>query len=118
LLDAPGVIPARLENQAAALKLAICDDIGEASYDNQLVAAALVDLLNELIYAEPDLLPNQPLKSRYELDSTPYTGDEYMQLLAAHRYKGDIERAARQLVTDFRKGFLGEIPLELPPILS
>ncbi|AFZ22652.1 ribosome biogenesis GTP-binding protein YlqF [Cylindrospermum stagnale PCC 7417] len=115
LLDAPGVIPARLENQTAALKLAICDDIGEASYDNQLVAAALVDLLNEIQYAEPDLLPKLPLKSRYELDSTPYTGDEYLQALAEHRYKGDIERAARQMVTDFRKGLLGEIPLDLPP---
>ncbi len=116
LLDSPGIIPARLENQAAALKLAICDDIGEASYDNQLVASALVNILNELQYAEPSLLPKKPLYSRYELDSLSYTGDEYLQLLAEHRYKGDIERAARQMVTDFRKGFLGEIPLEVPPI--
>jgi ribosome biogenesis GTPase A len=115
LLDAPGVIPAKLENQAAALKLAICDDIGEASYDNQLIAAAFVDILNELQYAEPSLLPKEPLKSRYELDPTSYTGDEYLHILAEHRYKGDVERAARQLITDYRKGFLGEIPLDLPP---
>lgn len=115
LLDAPGVIPARLENQAAALKLAICDDIGEASYDNQLIAAGFVDILNEVQYAEPSLLPKEPLKSRYELDPTPYTGDEYLHVLAEHRYKGDVERAARQMITDYRKGFLGEIPLDLPP---
>jgi len=29
LLDAPGIIPAKLD-QTAALKLAICDDIGDA----------------------------------------------------------------------------------------
>ncbi|MBD6618914.1 ribosome biogenesis GTPase YlqF [Komarekiella sp. 'clone 1'] len=115
LLDAPGVIPARMEDQEAALKLAICDDIGEASYDNQLVAAALVDLLNYLEAVAPDLLPKKPLQSRYELDSISDTGDVYLHALAEHRYKGDVERAARQLLTDFRKGLLGTLPLELPP---
>lgn len=114
LLDAPGVIPAKLENQDAALKLAICDDIGQASYDNQLVASAFVDLLNEIQAAVPDLSPQLPLQTRYELDSTDYTGESYLHALAEHRYKGDVERAARQLLTDFRKGLLGTIPLELP----
>ncbi|QYX29789.1 ribosome biogenesis GTPase YlqF [Sphaerospermopsis torques-reginae] len=114
LLDAPGVIPARLDDQAAAVKLAICDDIGEASYDNQLVAAAFVDILNELQESHPHLLPPHPLLSRYEVDSIIHTGEEYLHVLAEHRYKGDIERAARTLVSDFRKGLLGNIPLEIP----
>ncbi|SRR5579883_946061 len=114
LLDAPGVIPARLDNQDAALKLAICDDIGEASYDNQLVASALVDVLKE-IQASTDLLSNSPWYSRYEFDPSSLTGEAYLHALAEHRYKGDVERTARQLLTDFRKGFLGSIPLELPP---
>ncbi|MFN6566721.1 ribosome biogenesis GTPase YlqF [Dendronalium sp. ChiSLP03b] len=115
LLDAPGVIPVKLENQDAALKLAICDDIGQASYDNQLVASAFVDLLNELQATASDLFPQLPLQSRYELDSTNHTGEAYLHALAEHRYKGDVERTARQLLTDFRKGMLGTLPLELPP---
>lgn len=115
LLDAPGVIPAKLDDQSAAFKLAICDDIGDASYDNQRVAATLVDLLKQLESYADNLLPMQPLRSRYELDPTPLTGDAYLQALATHRYKGDIERTARQLLTDFRKGLLGAIALELPP---
>ena len=91
LLDAPGVIPLRLDNQEAALKLAICDDIGEASYDNQKVAAAIVD-------------------------STPYTGEEYLYALAEHKYQGDVERSARAIFTDYRKGNLGQFPLEVPEI--
>jgi ribosome biogenesis GTPase A len=116
LLDAPGVIPSRMENQAAAVKLAICDDIGEASYDNQLIAAAFVNIVNELQETHPHLLPAHPLLSRYEVDSVIHTGEEYLQVLAEHRYKGDVERAARTLITDFRKGLLGSIPLEVPPI--
>ncbi|OUL34164.1 ribosome biogenesis GTPase YlqF [Nostoc sp. T09] len=115
LLDAPGVIPLKLEDQEAALKLAICDDIGEASYDNQLVASELVNILNYLHDVATNLLPQKPLEARYELDSSPHTGEAYLQALAEHRYTGDVERAARHLLTDYRKGLLGEIPLEVPP---
>lgn len=36
LLDSPGIIPARQDDQNQALKLAICNDIGQASYDAQV----------------------------------------------------------------------------------
>jgi len=98
----------------SCLKLAICDDIGDASYDNQRVAAALVDLLNQL-QARADLLAKNPLQSRYELDPTPFTGEDYLHALAEQRNQGDVERTARQLLTDFRKGLLGAMLLELPP---
>ncbi|WP_017317090.1 ribosome biogenesis GTPase YlqF [Mastigocladopsis repens] len=114
LLDAPGVIPAKLEDQQAALKLAMCDDIGEASYDNQMVAAALVDILKNIQANAPNLLPEHPLRSRYKLDSTSLSGEAYLFALAEYRYKGDVEKTARTLLTDFRKGLLGEIPLEIP----
>ncbi|MFB2970086.1 ribosome biogenesis GTPase YlqF [Aerosakkonema sp. BLCC-F183] len=115
LLDAPGVIPAKLDDREAAIKLAICDDIGEASYDNQLVATELVDLIGYLEDTAGNLLPKSILRSRYGLDATNVTGEDYLLTLANERYQGDAERAARQLLNDFRKGNLGAIPLELPP---
>jgi ribosome biogenesis GTPase A len=45
LLDAPGVLPPRLDNQQAALRLALCDDIGQAAYDTEAVALAFIRLL-------------------------------------------------------------------------
>ena len=42
LLDAPGIIPAAFNDQAAAQALAICNDIGEASYVDSLIAAAMI----------------------------------------------------------------------------
>lgn len=48
LLDSPGIIPMRINDQAAAIKLAICDDIGERSYDFSEVAAILVQMLARL----------------------------------------------------------------------
>ena len=116
LLDAPGVIPAKLQNQEDALKLAICDDIGEASYDNQRVASGFVDLLKRSPdIATADRTSTSSLHNRYDVDPTGITGESYLQDLAQTRYQGDGERAARQLLNDFRKGLLGAIALELPP---
>ncbi|MGC9528718.1 MAG: ribosome biogenesis GTPase YlqF [Limnospira sp.] len=108
LLDAPGVIPSRIENQEDALKLAICEDIGEAAYDNQRVAAGMVELF-------ADLELQDKLHDRYSVDVGSQTGESYLQSLADDRYQGDRERAARQLLNDFRKGLLGAIALEVPP---
>jgi ribosome biogenesis GTPase A len=107
LLDAPGVIPWRLDNQEDAVKLAICEDIGEAAYDNQRVAATLVDLLMQLEFAPM-------LKSRYQIDPLTMTGEEYLYNLAQVRYRSDVERVAVLLLNDFRKGIMGPIPLECP----
>jgi len=109
LLDTPGVIPPLLHDQDAALKLAICDDIGQAAYDNVLVAAEAVDLLLQL---------NVNLKSRYEIDPANSTsGIEYIhQVAALNKFQGDLDKVARLILYDFRKGKLGAITLELPPL--
>lgn len=116
LLDAPGIIPVKLNNQQQGLKLAICDDIGEASYDNQKVAVALIELLKDLEQSCSDkLLPASPLVRRYQLEPTSFTSEDYLHTLANERYQGNVERTAVQLLNDFRKELLGKIALELPP---
>ena len=108
LLDAPGVIPSQIKNEEKALKLAICEDIGEAAYENQEVAAALVEFLL-------DLGLEKKLGDRYKFAVDDMTGVLYLEQLAAHSYQNDIERTARHILNDFRKGLLGALPLELPP---
>lgn len=109
LLDAPGIIPGNLENQKDAVKLAICEDIGKAAYDNQQVAGVLVDFLVELDF-------EKILRARYHIDPLDMTGEEYIQTLGYERYQGDVEKASMKLLNDFRKGLMGCIPLELPPV--
>ena len=46
VMDAPGIIPPNSKhNEASSVKLAICNDIGEASYDEESVAIALLAYL-------------------------------------------------------------------------
>jgi ribosome biogenesis GTPase A len=107
LLDAPGIIPGRLSDQSAAVKLAICDDIGEAAYDRQGMAAAFIELCQELGYVAT-------LNDRYGSVPTTLSGEEYLHHLANEKYRGDLERTSHLILNDFRTGVLGSIPLELP----
>ncbi|NEP17385.1 MAG: ribosome biogenesis GTPase YlqF [Leptolyngbya sp. SIO4C1] len=118
LLDAPGIIPVQIEDQLAALKLAICEDIGEASYDNQRIAAAFVDLLKRLDADAPGRALLSPLQTRYGIAPQPLSGESYLVEVAQAKYQADVERAARQLLNDFRKGELGKLSLEFPPELN
>lgn len=115
LLDAPGVLPSRLVDQESAVRLAICDDIGEAAYDNQRVAAALIERLKYIQTQMPNSDILAAVRSRYDLSLDELTGESYISELADQRNQSDVERTARQLLNDFRKGLLGPIPLELPP---
>lgn len=115
LLDAPGIIPARLDDQDAALKLAICDDIGEAAYDNQRVAAALIELLKALQEDHPTVPYEQALQERYGLSLRDLTGESFVMTLADQRHQQDAEKAARRILNDYRVGHLGSLPLEWPP---
>jgi ribosome biogenesis GTPase A len=110
LLDAPGIIPWRLENQHDAVKLAICEDIGEASYDNQVVAAEAINLLIKIG-------SDKVLTSRFNFEFNPAetTGESFIQDVSDRFFKGDKERVARQILYDFRTGNMGKIALELPP---
>ena len=112
LLDAPGILPAQLQDQTAALKLAICDDIGAAAYDNQLIAAAMVDLFCQLD-GQQGLQYRQALGDRYGLPAD-ISGELYLHQGAEARYQGNVERMARALLHDYRVGNLGTLPLEWP----
>ena len=71
LLDAPGVLPPRLDDQQAALRLALCDDIGQAAYDTEAVALAFVRLLAALEPLDAAGVEPRLLERRYGMALTP-----------------------------------------------
>ncbi|XP_052728360.1 DAR GTPase 3, chloroplastic isoform X1 [Vigna angularis] len=117
LLDSPGILPMRISDQSAAIKLAICDDIGERSYDVADVAAILVQMLTKLPTVGGDTL-----RKRYKIDVDSQNGKivfyllncRFIEKLAVRIFNGDVHQAAFRVLADFRKGKFGWTALERP----
>ena len=116
LLDAPGVLPPRLDDQQAALHLALCDDIGQAAYDGELVAQAFLQRLLQLEAQEASGVIIGQLEGRYGVALAGEKADPafWLEAAAARHTSTDTARMAQRLLDDFRKSTLGSIALELP----
>ena len=117
LLDSPGIIPAKLLTQEIAVHLAICDDIGQASYDTILVAAALLDEVRKVGFSMPSYVNLEGFKSRYGKPLGTMSGEEYIWRLAQDAFMGNEFVTAERILDDWRKGRLGQFTLEPPPTI-
>lgn len=112
LIDTPGMLWPKLEDQTAAYKLAALGTIRNTAIDTEDVAW----------FAAEYLLANHPdsLQQRYEIEDANQTGEQLLELIAAHTggiSKGgriDYHKAAETLLNDLRSGKLGNLCLESP----
>jgi ribosome biogenesis GTP-binding protein YlqF len=111
LLDSPGIIPASMNNQDAAGKLAICNDIGEASYIASSVAVCLLSQLPSLPGAKKIV---RKVEERYQVSYADGSTEDMLWQLADRLFAGDIEVAAQRVLKDFRDLRLGCFALEFP----
>mmetsp|Transcript_843 Transcript_843/g.2038 ORF Transcript_843/g.2038 Transcript_843/m.2038 type:complete len:514 (-) Transcript_843:68-1609(-) len=123
ILDSPGIIPNRVANQRDAFLLAACNLIGDASYDNQRVAAFLCERIRQLHQmgrghmSAPDYASK--CKERYGFDpfenDYAMTGEDVLYKVADKTCHGCPEDAGRKILQDFRNLRLGKICLQLAP---
>ncbi len=116
LLDAPGVLPPRIDDQEAAIHLAICDDIGQASYEVESIALAFLIRLKKLKNISAAGVSIELLEKRYgyQLNENESEVYNWLNLAASRHTSSDTGRMAQRLLDDFRKSSLGSIALELP----
>ncbi len=106
LLDTPGIIPLKQEDQNKAYKLAFVDSIGENAYDVEAVASIFIKNLNEMY---PDLI-----KTHYNLENEEINL-ENIALKRNWLVQGanpDTKRCAQNILNDFRTGRLGKLTLD------
>ncbi|CAD7700859.1 unnamed protein product [Ostreobium quekettii] len=115
MLDSPGVIPMSFHNQVAAQRLAMCNDIGEASYVSSLIAAQLIMQLRTLPASAAIL---ERIGQRYGVDPLQGTGEDVVAAVAAKMFQGESERAGIRILKDFRELQFGNIALELPSMVE
>lgn len=108
LLDTPGIIPMKQQDQSRAKKLAFVNSISENAYSNELVAKELIGLMDEKY---PKILP-----AYYDV-----TEEMTIENIAQARNwimlggKPDIERTSVYLLRDFREGKIGKFILDEIP---
>lgn len=104
LLDTPGIIPMKQENQEVARKLAFVNSISENAYSNELVANELLELLNEK-YAEQ-------VKNYYKCDNLTLEEIALSRNWIVSGGNPDTERTAVYVLRDFREGKMGRFTLD------
>jgi ribosome biogenesis GTPase A len=114
LLDSPGIIPAKQLSLETAMRLAMCNDIGEAAYDRVIVASSLCDRINELHLTHPRLVNMERIMLRYKFPFSKMSGDEIVLTLAEKFCRGNAIGGADKVLSDFRSGALGKCSLEIP----
>lgn len=106
LLDTPGIIPMKQDNQEAAMKLTFVNSVSENAYSNEIAANNLIEILAEKY-------PEQ-LKNYYQLENS----DISLENIAIRRNwiisggKADIERTSVYVLRDFREGKIGKFILD------
>lgn len=111
LLDTPGILWPKFEDQSVGMKLAYIGSINDEIITKSELALSFIDFL-ENNYCNA-------LKDRYNIDSE---GKNYeilsdIALVRKCLLKGsepDLDKAANLLFEDFRSGKLGRISLEMP----
>ena len=112
LLDTPGILWPKFEDQKVGLLLAFIGSINDEILNKDELALELLKLLQKHY---PDVL-----KERYKIDET---SDENL-LIQVAKVRGclakggepDYSRAAALVIDDYRSGKLGRITLEFPPV--
>ena len=104
LLDTPGIIPMKQDNQEVARKLAFVNSISENAYSSELVANELLSFLEEKY-------PNE-VKEYYKVENITLEDIANSRNWIISGGKPDIDRTSVYVLRDFREGRIGKFVLD------
>ena len=111
LLDTPGIIPMKQEDQERAKKLAFVNSVSENAYSNEIVAQELLDILNEK--------QAKQLREFYKLPDDLELNIDNISIARNWLLTGgstDRERTSVYILRDFREGKIGKFILDKLPV--
>lgn len=112
LLDTPGILWPKFEDQVVGLRLAFIGSIKDEIIQVEELALHLIEFLQQRYPAK--------LQERYGLPEGEFTPVETLTAIAEIRAckkqggEADLEKAAALVMEDFRSGKMGRITLEFP----
>ena len=107
LLDTPGIIPMRQDNQIQAQKLAFVNSVSENAYSSEIVANELLKLLSEKYPAI--VREYYGLSEEQDINIENISNSRNWIKKAG---EADIERTSIYILRDFREGKIGKFVLD------
>lgn len=113
LLDTPGILWPKFEDQTVGLRLAFIGSIKDELVNNIELSIELIKFLNENY--------NGCIAKRYGIEESDYFPETLERIAISRQCKlkgdqPDLEKAAAILTDEFRNGRLGRITLEFPEL--
>lgn len=105
LLDTPGIIPLKQEDQLKAGKLAMVNSVSENAYENEEVAQELLDILK--IKYPKNVQDYYKIEDEFSLSAIAKSRNWIVK-----NQEPDVTRAAIMVLTDFRSGKIGKLTLD------
>ena len=109
LLDTPGIIPTKQDNQMQAAKLAFVSSVSENAYSPEEVSQALLDMLSGSKYC-------QQVFDYYKVEELNLYSIAKSRNWILKNDSLDTERTAKYILKDFRDGKLGKFILDEIPL--
>ena len=116
LSDTPGVLWPNVENRNSGYRLAVTGAIKDTAFQHDDIALFALEYLSKTY---PELL-----KNRYQLDILPTEALSLLEAIGKKRgclragKQVDLDKVAKQFVTELRTGAIGPISLETPNMIA
>ena len=104
LLDTPGIIPMKQDNQERAKKLAFINAVGENAYSNEITAKELLEILKNKY--------SDDVKKYYNVDEITIENIAISRTWIKSGNSADTERTSVYILRDFREGKIGKFILD------
>ncbi len=110
LLDTPGIIPMRQDDQLRAIKLAFVNSVGDNAYSKDTAAQELLKILNDFQKNEFKKFYNIEENEELSIDTIAKSRKWLTQ-----GQEPDVERTCGYILKDFREGKIGKFILDQIP---
>lgn len=109
LLDTPGIIPMRQEDQIKAQKLAFVNSVSENAYSAEIIAKELLNIIRENEKYSQNFIDFYKLDSKEQLT---LEGISIQRNWLKNAGEADTDRTAQFILRDFRAGKIGKFILD------
>ena len=111
LLDTPGIIPMKQDDQNRAMKLAFVNSVSENAYSSEIVAKALLNIVSQNERYTNKFKEHYGLSQEQELIIENIAHSRNWIISGG---EPDIDRTSQNILRDFRDGKIGKFILDYP----